>query len=180
MKKLVLIIGPNGVGKTTTAQALLKRCPHCAYVDSDCCRAIHPFSLTEATKKTVTDNIFSLLKNYLLCREIETVLFTYGFHGERKEIFDEVLRRLKEEGIVFTLCPVVLKCSLEENRKRMAHDGRDKVRIERGIVNTFHFYDNYACPVIDSTELSPEQTADEIMKGLTEYADPATEDMDVF
>lgn len=29
--------------------------------------------------------------------DIETVLFPYGFHGERKSIYDEVIRRLKDE-----------------------------------------------------------------------------------
>ena len=43
MKKLILIIGPNGVGKTTTAKILLQKLSKCAYVDADWCRAINPF-----------------------------------------------------------------------------------------------------------------------------------------
>ena len=62
-------------------------CPNSAYVDADWCRAINPFQFTEATKKTVTDNIFCLFRNYLLCTDIETVIFPYGFHGERKSIY---------------------------------------------------------------------------------------------
>ena len=34
MKKLILIIGPNGVGKTTTATVLLQKLSKCAYVDA--------------------------------------------------------------------------------------------------------------------------------------------------
>lgn len=45
MKKLILIIGPNGVGKTTTAKILLQKLSKCAYVDADWCRVINPFLL---------------------------------------------------------------------------------------------------------------------------------------
>ena len=90
MKKLVLIIGPNGVGKTSTAEKLLQKLSKSAYVDADWCRAINPFPFTDATKYTVIENIYSLLKNYFLCEDIETVIFPYGFHGERKQIFEQV------------------------------------------------------------------------------------------
>lgn len=43
MKKLILILGPNGVGKTTTAKILLQKLSKCAYVDADWCRAMNPF-----------------------------------------------------------------------------------------------------------------------------------------
>ena len=85
MKKLILIIGPNGVGKTTTAKILLQKLSKCAYVDADWCRAINPFPFTDATKYAVSRNIYSLFKNYLLCVDIEYVIFPYGFHGERKQ-----------------------------------------------------------------------------------------------
>lgn len=64
-KRLITIVGANGVGKTTTSNSLLQMCPNSAYVDADWCRAINPFQFTEATKKTVTDNIFCLFRNYL-------------------------------------------------------------------------------------------------------------------
>ena len=34
----------------------------------------------------------------------------------------------------------------------MKADGREENRIKRGIENTFHFYDTYDAPVIDTTE----------------------------
>lgn len=39
-------------------------------------------------------------------------------------------------------------------------------RIERGIKNTFHFYDEYIYPNIDSTYLTPEKTAEKIIETL--------------
>lgn len=161
-KKLIVIIGSNGVGKSTSAKSFLEQNPQGAFVDSDWCRVINPFAFTKETKKTVTDNIFCLLHNYIRCTELDYVIFTYGFHGERKAIFDEVLRRLKQENVKFQLCIVILKCSLSENVRRMRLDGREESRIQRGIDSTFGFYDEYDYPAIDTTELEVGQVAERI------------------
>lgn len=102
------------------------------------------------------------MKNYLLCKDIELIVFPYGFHGERKGIFDEVIQRLRNEEIEFELRIFILKCAIDENINRAVKDGRDKEHIERGIANTFHFYDTYAYPVIDTTFQTPEQAAEQI------------------
>lgn len=81
MKKLIVILGPNGVGKTTAAKAFLNR---------------------------------------------------------------------------------YTKCAMQENVKRCERDGRDAERIERGMKNTFHFYDDLPYPGIITTELSPEEVAGRI------------------
>ena len=162
MKKVVVLVGPNGVGKSTTAETFMQQHAKCAYIDSDACRAINPFPLTLATKKVVIDNIYCLFRNYLLCIDIEMIVFPYGFHGERKEIFDTVMKRLIDDGITFEMITIVLKCSLEENIKRAIADGRDKERIERGIKNTFNFYDEFNGPSIDTTNLSPEEVVNQI------------------
>ena len=57
-KKLIVIIGPNGVGKSTTAKSFMFYYSKSAFADSDWCRAINPFPFTQETKKTVTDNTF--------------------------------------------------------------------------------------------------------------------------
>lgn len=162
MKKIIVILGPNGVGKSTTAKAFLDQNTRCAFVDADWCRTMNPFLLTPATQKTVTENIYCLFKNYLLCEEIDQIVFPYGFHGERKEIFDTAVSKLREDGIVFQIVTIVLKCDLQENRKRCERDGRDEERTERGIKNTFHFYDNYEYPYIITTKLCPEEVAERI------------------
>ncbi len=162
MKKLIVILGSNGVGKSTTAKAFLDKYTGCAYVDADWCRAINPFPFTPSTKKAVTENIYCILKNYLLCEDIDKIVFPYGFHGERKEIFDTVICKLKEDRIEFELLPIVLKCSMQENIKRCERDGRETGRIERGLKNTFHYYDELKYPNIITTELSPKEVAEKI------------------
>lgn len=169
MKKVVVLIGPNGVGKSTTAEIFMQKHTKCAYIDSDACRAINPFSLTPATKKAVIENIYCLFRNYLLCIDIEMIVFPYGFHGERKEIFDTVMKRLMDDGITFEIITIVLKCSLDENIRRAAAGGRDRERIERGIKNTFNFYDEFNEPGIDTTDLSPEEVVSQIQTIMQSY-----------
>ena len=164
MKKLIVIIGPNAVGKSTTAKMFLEKSEKCAYVDSDWCREITPFALTKSTKKAVTENIYCLLRNFLRCDDIETVIFTYSWHGVRKEIYETVMTKLKNDKLIFQETIIVLKCSLDENIKRAKEDGRDEVRLKRGIENTFLFYEEYDYPCIDTTRLSPEQVVQKIQE----------------
>ncbi|MBQ3558023.1 MAG: AAA family ATPase [Agathobacter sp.] len=166
MKKLIVIVGPNAVGKTTTAKCLVEKLPKTAYVDSDWCRFMNPFPFSEITKQTVTKNIYDLLHNFLNCEVLENVVFTYSWHGERKEIYNNIICKLKDTGAQFEEKIVVLKCSEEENRSRAKRDGRDIVRIERGMENTLSFYDRYAYPSVDTTHMTPEEVAEEIIKRL--------------
>ncbi|MBQ7792457.1 MAG: hypothetical protein IJ367_03070, partial [Clostridia bacterium] len=43
MKTLLVITGPNGVGKSTCAEGLMQSLPKSIYIDSDWCRAMNPF-----------------------------------------------------------------------------------------------------------------------------------------
>ena len=52
MKQLIVIIGPNSVGKTTAAKEIVALHENVAYVDSDWCRVMNPFAFTETTKET--------------------------------------------------------------------------------------------------------------------------------
>ncbi len=164
MKKLILIVGPNGVGKSTTAREFFQSNSKCAYVDSDWCRVKNPFSFTESDQKLVANNIFCLLRNYLACEDVEKVIFTYAFHGVRKNIFDIIIARLQDEGIEVELKIIILKCSYDENMNRARADKRDEARIQYGMKNTFDFYDQYNFPVIDTTCMKLEQIVEVINK----------------
>ena len=166
MKRIIVIVGPNGVGKSTAAKEIVSQHARTAYVDSDWCRMINPFEFTKMTKRVVEDNIYCLLHNYLCCDDIQTVIFTYSWHGVRKGIYENVMRRLREDRTEFMVIVVILKCSEAENIRRAREDGRDEARIERGIKNTFSFYDEYDYPTIDTTTMTVSQVAEKIMSEI--------------
>ena len=161
-KTLLMILGPNGVGKSTAARLLMELRPHTAWVDADWCRAMNPFLLTEESEKTVEDNLFSLFFNFLSCPVVDTVVFPYGLHGDRAQRLERVLKRLDATPVSYCLKKVILVCSEEANRKRAIQDGRDFQRMERGLQNTLHFYDAFPEPKIDTTFLTPEQVVQKI------------------
>ncbi len=164
MKQLIVIIGPNGVGKTTTAKEIVGQYENVAYVDSDWCRVMNPFVFTESTKETIAENIYCLLRNYLSCGDVNRVVFTHAWHGERKAIFEKVMEKLKNEPLEFKLTIIILKCSEDENIKRATQDGRDEIRIKRGMEMTFSFYDNLDYPCIDTTNMTPTAVAQQIVE----------------
>lgn len=164
MTRLVIIVGPNGVGKSTTAMKMKENHPGSAVVDSDWCRVMNPFTLTDITKKTVIENIYCLLRNYLLCEEISTVIFTYSWHGGRKELYDEVIKKLRNDKIDFQEIIVMLKCSESENRRRALADNRDEERVERGIKNTLLFYNEFEYPCIETTNMTVLEVAEQVWK----------------
>ena len=85
MKRLFLIGGTMGVGKTTTSRILRDRLPSCAFLDGDWCWDMHPFKVTEETKRMVTDNICHVLNNFLACTEFENVvLLGYARAGHHR------------------------------------------------------------------------------------------------
>ena len=163
MKQLIVIIGPNGVGKTTTARKIVEQYKNVAYVDSDWCRVINPFVFSESTKETIVENIYCLLRNYLSCSDVNKVIFTYAWHGERKEIYEKVIEKLKNDHIEFKQTIIILKCSRDENIERAIKDGRDEIRIKRGMEMTFSFYDNFDYPCIDTTNMTPLTVAQQIV-----------------
>ena len=75
MKRLILVGGPMGVGKTTACQLLKQRLPRCAFLDGDWCWDMHPFVVTDETRAMVMDNIVHLLSGFLACSELENVIF---------------------------------------------------------------------------------------------------------
>ena len=118
MKRLVIVNGPMGVGKTTVCRALKKPAAPCAFLDGDWCWDMEPFVVTEETRTLVQDNIVHLLQSFLDCPAFETVLFCWVLH--RQEILDGLLARLDLRGArvrVFTLTaePETLRAHIEKD-----------------------------------------------------------------
>ena len=82
MKKLYLIGGTMGVGKTTTCQVLKRKLDKSVFIDGDWCWDMHPFMVNEETKKLVLENICMLLNNDLKCSVFEHIIFCWVMHEQ--------------------------------------------------------------------------------------------------
>ena len=89
MKRLIFVNGPMGVGKSTVCRELQKLLAPCAYLDGDWCWDLVPFTVTEETKELVLGNAAHLLRSFLNCSAVETVLFAWVL--PKREIIDELL-----------------------------------------------------------------------------------------
>ncbi len=118
MKRLVIVNGTMGAGKTTVCRELKKLAAPCAFLDGDWCWDMEPLMVTEETKALVQDNILHTLGGFLACPAFETVIFCWVLH--RQEMIDSLLARLDLRGVqtqVFTLMvtPEILRAHIEKD-----------------------------------------------------------------
>jgi len=166
LKKLIFIHGPNGVGKSTLCKILNSKIQNSAWLESEWCRMINPFAFNDEIIKMVETNISFMLRSYLECSTIEYIIFNYGFHSPRKQIFDNILKNLSD--LNYQLIPITVTCSNEENRARMIKDGRNEERISRALA-VRSIYDRLDNPTIDTTHMSIEETSYRVLEILKEY-----------
>ena len=108
MKRLYMIGGPMGVGKTAACRQLQQLLDRSVFLDRDWCWDAHPFQVTEETREMVLENISFLLNSFLRCSAYDHVIFCWVLH--RREIWEDLLRRLTEP---YVLRAVSLVCTPE-------------------------------------------------------------------
>ena len=133
MKRLVLVGGPMGVGKSTVCTALLERLQPGVYLDGDWCWHMRPFTVNAETKAMVLDNICALLARFLACGVLENVIFGWVMH--QQEIWDEICRRLPLRDVevyrfALLASPEVLRQRVERD---MAAGRRETGAVERSL-----------------------------------------------
>lgn len=123
MKKLYMIGGTMGVGKTTVCQQLKRDLQNSVFLDGDWCWDASPFQISDETKAMVIDNICHLLNNFLTCSVYENIIFCWVMHEQ--SIIHSIIEKLDTKNCV-------VKCiSLVVNEKSL----RDRLSkdVERGI-----------------------------------------------
>lgn len=157
MKKLYLVGGTMGVGKTTTARALRDLLPDSVLLDGDWCWDMRPFRVNDETKAMVMDNICFLLNRFLRCSTLQNVVFCWVMH--RQEIIDEILSRL--DGAFEVRC-VSLVCAPEELARRIERDIAEGRRAPEDVdrsVARLPLYDELNTIRVDTSRMTPEETA---------------------
>ncbi len=157
LKKLIIINGTMGVGKSSTSQELMKLLPNSVFLDGDWCWTSYPFAPNEETKEMVMDNITYLLNNFLSCSSYEHVIFCWVMHKE--EILKQVLARLKGEFQAFCFS---LVCSEQALVLRLFGDVAVGTRmediIERSVPRLQRYWD-MDTEKIDVTHISALEAA---------------------
>lgn len=166
MKRLILIGGPMGVGKTAACRALQKRLPNCVFLDGDWCWDASPFIVTEETKALAADNIVHLLTSFLACSAYETVLFCWVMH--LPEIQQSLLSRLPLTGCRVDAFSLI--CTEEALRSRLQTDVDAGLR-EPGVIGRalayLPLYPSLNRPCIDTTFFTAGQTAEAVLSRLS-------------
>ena len=163
MKKLYLIGGAMGVGKTTVSQRLKKLLPRAVFLDGDWCWDADPFQVTEETKDMVMDNICHVLRNFLRCSAYENVIFCWVM--DRQEILDALLGRLDTTN--YTVKCISLTADRETLIRRIGGDVERGLRqpdvLERSLAR-LPLYERLDSVKVDTTGRTVDEIAREIME----------------
>lgn len=163
MKKLFLIGGAMGIGKTSVCQRLKEELPNSVFLDGDWCWDANPFHVTEETKRMVLDNICYLLNNFIHCSVYETIIFCWVMHEQA--IIDEMIGRLDIASCdMKTISLIADEHSL---RNRLLGDIAKGVRtddiIERS-VDRLPFYERLDTVKLDTGGKTIQMISDEIKR----------------
>lgn len=118
MKRLILVNGTMGAGKTSACTELLTLLDRSAFLDGDWCWMMNPFVVTDETRRMVRDNIVHLLRSFLSCSEYENVIFCWVMQDE--QIIDDLLAGLS--GLDFVPFRFTLTISEQALRRRLQKD----------------------------------------------------------
>lgn len=162
MKRLILVGGAMGVGKTSACRALQQRLERCVFLDGDWCWDMRPFVVNEETKRMVLENICFLLNQFLACSAYENVLFCWVMH--RQEILDALLAKLNLAGVeLWTFSLTAEPGALAERIQRdIARGVRESGALERSL-DYLKGYGRLNTEKIDVSRIGAAQAAEQIL-----------------
>ena len=138
-KKLIIINGVMGVGKTTISKCLYKNLENCFWLDGDNVWMMNPFVVDEENKKMVLSNITYIINNFLGNSNSKYVLFNWVIHTD--EIMNEILNKINLIDV--DVYKITLMCNKEELIKRINKDLELGIRDEDNIRRSLDKYDMY-------------------------------------
>ena len=163
MKKLIIINGIMGAGKSTVNDLLLKETANSIYLDGDWCWNMNPFTVNEENIEMVLKNIIFLLRSFLNNSNFQYIIFCWVIHKE--EIFKNILNEIRD--LDFELYKFTLLCNETELARRIAGDIKTGKR-ETGQINEsisrLELYKNMDTYKIDVSSKTTKEAAEEIRR----------------
>ena len=161
MKKLFIIGGTMGIGKSTVSQILKRNLPNSVFLDGDWCWDSSPFQVTAETKEMVIKNICAVLNNFLKCSAYENIIFCWVMHEQ--SIIDAIISGLDTANC--RVLAISLLCSELELTQRLQKDVAAGIRtpdvIERS-VQRMPLYQNLDTIKVNTSGKSAAEVAQEI------------------
>lgn len=160
MKRVILVGGTMGVGKSTVCHELNHYLGKSVFLDGDWCWDMHPFVVNDETKAMVMNNICFQLNQFIHCSTIENIIFCWVMHEQ--SIIDEIRTRLDDCEVI----SISLICNEETLAARIQKDikkgKRDQSVIQRSI-ERLHLYESLDTHLVDVSLLNVEETVLQIM-----------------
>ena len=152
-----------GIGKTATCQMIKDKLNNSVFLDGDWCWDIHPFQVTDETKRMVMENICFLLSNYTKCSAYENIVFCWVMHEQT--IIDDIISCIDTANC--KVHSISLICSEQALQTRIKKDVDAGIRAEDDIrrsIERIPLYEKLNTYKVDVTKVTPEQTADFIIQ----------------
>ncbi len=165
MKRLILIRGPMGAGKTATGRELQRLLPNCAFLDGDWCWDIRPFTVNDETRAMVLANIRHMLTAYLRCGAVENIVLAWVMQDE--EIVEALCDGLPLDGA--ELHCFSLTATESALTTRLQCDIDSGLRTPDILPRSLSYLPKFAPSApdtVDTTTQTPAQTAQEILLRL--------------
>lgn len=160
-KKLIIINGVMGVGKTTISKALYKKLDNSFWLDGDNCWMMNPFEVTDENKFMVLDNISYILNNFIKNSKSKYIIFNWVIHTEY--IMKDILNKIDSSSV--DVYKITLMCSKENLINRINKDIKLGLRYEDNIkrsLDRLELYNKMDTIKIDTSNKSIEDIVDEI------------------
>jgi cytidylate kinase len=162
-KKLIIINGTMGVGKSSTCKELNKALDKSVWLDGDWCWMMNPFIVNDENTRMVEDNIIYLLRSFITNSSFEHVIFSWVINTE--EIFDMILKRIND--LEFELFKITLICSEDRLKNRIVKDIKNNLREETGIEKSIEYlpqYENLNTIKLDTSNIGISEVIDKIVE----------------
>ena len=161
MKKLVMITGPAGIGKTTVCQKLFRSIDSCAWLDGDWCWMVNPYPGKTDEQKRYAEKAFGyILDGYFHDERTNTIFFSWLIRADF--MFELVSSQISYRN--YELIKIVLVCEEKEFIRRLTEGKRSADKISHP--DDMEQYRSLNARVIDTTHLSAEETAERILSLL--------------
>ena len=164
-KRLIMITGTMGAGKSTTTRYLYHVLPNAVRLEGDWLWDADPYLVTAETKTMVMKNVIYVLNNLIACNGYENIVFNWAMH--RQDIIDGLMRGLHLENVDLSF--FVLTASDKTIREHYQKDidaGRRSITTLPNALERNPLFEHIGGTVVNVDNKTVEEVCNEILAHL--------------